>query len=132
MCTTYPQSRAQHTHTHTHTHTHILTVEPPLPPVEPQNIGTAFKPSVDVLDLPPDNDPPPLPSVPLPEDEPVSELHSTNNIQVVHHSNSWQVLLETIFYPLWTKAEKDSWSLILRSDKAHAWHTLLVYPLLLL
>ena len=91
MCTTYPQSHVQHTHIH------ILTVEPPLPPAEPQNVGAAFKPSVDVLDLPPDNDPPPLPSVPLPEDEPVSVLHSTNYIQVVHHFNSWQVLLETFF-----------------------------------
>ena len=63
----------------THTPTHILslpTVEPPLPPAEPLNGSAGSKPSSDVLDLPPDNEPPPPPSVPLPEDEPVSLLHS--------------------------------------------------------
>ena len=69
--------------THTPTHTLSLpTVEPPLPPAEPLN---GSKPSNDVLDLPPDNEPPPLPSVPLPEDEPVSVslLHSSYHLRAV-------------------------------------------------
>ena len=64
------------TMSNTHTHTHI--VEPPLPPAESQNGDAGSKPSTDGLDLPPDNEPPPLPSVPLPEEETVSWLHSNN------------------------------------------------------
>ena len=61
------------------THT-MPPVEPPLPswPAEPQNGSADSKPSSDALDLPPDSEPPPLPSVPLPEEEPVSWLHSNN------------------------------------------------------